>query len=53
MKDYIFNGAIMVLDNEIGKANFNIGRIRVSVSKNGKGNIVIGFTYSDSERREV
>lgn len=53
LKDYIFNGAIMVLDNEIGKANFNIGRIRVSVSKNGKGNIVIGFTYSDSERREV
>lgn len=53
VKEKLFEIAVLVLDGEMGKGNFNIGRIRAAVSKNGKGNIVIGFTYSDSESREV
>lgn len=49
----IFNCGVAVLDEQVAKANLNLGRVKVALSANSKGNIVIALTYSDGARVEV
>lgn len=49
----LFNTSIAVLDGIIDTAQLKFARMRVSVSVNGKGNLVIKFTYSDGATVEV
>lgn len=51
--DLIFNCGVAVLDEQVAKANLNLGRVKVALSANSKGNIVIALTYSDGARVEV
>lgn len=44
---------VAVLDGVITSANFKFSRLKVNISQNNKGNIVIGFTYSDGAKVEV
>ena len=44
---------IAVLDGVITSASFKFSRLKVNISQNNKGNIVIGFTYSDGAKVEV
>ena len=51
--DFLKNVGITVLDNDITAANVKFGRMKVTISKNNKDNIVISFTYSDGAKVEV
>lgn len=49
----LFNTSVAVLDNIIDSAQLKFARMRVSVSLNNKGNLVIKFTYSGGATVEV
>jgi len=49
----LLNTGIAVLDSVINSASFKFSRLKVNISQNNKGNIVIGFTYSDGAKVEV
>lgn len=49
----LFNCGVAVLDEQVEKANINCGRVKVAISTNSKGAIVIALTYSDGARVEV
>lgn len=49
----ILSTGVMVLDGIITSASFKFAKIKANISQNSKGNIVIGFTYSDGARVEV
>lgn len=49
----LLNTGITVLDGVITSASFKFSRLKVNISQNNKGNIVIGFTYSDGAKVEV
>lgn len=51
--DYLLKTGINVLDGIIASASIKFARIKASFTVNGKGNIVIGFTYSDGAKIEV
>ena len=42
-----------VLDEQVAKANLNLGRVKINISTNSKGAIVLALTYSDGARVEV
>lgn len=49
----LVNAGIAVLDGVIGSVTFKLYRLKINISTNSKGNIVIGFTYSDGAKVEV
>lgn len=49
----LLTNAILVLDNVIGSAAFVINPIKIKISTNSKGNIVLSYSYSVSEKIEV
>ena len=49
----LVSAGIAVLDGIIGSVAFKLYRLKVNISTNNKGNIVIGFTYSDGAKVEV
>ena len=49
----LLNTGICVLDGVIASANIKFARLKVNINQNNKGNIVIGFTYSDGAKVEV
>ncbi len=51
--DLLFNCGVAILDEQVAKANINCGRVKVALSTNSKGAIVIALTYSDGARVEV
>ena len=51
--DLLFNCGVAVLDELAEKVNLNFGRVKVAISTNSKGAIVIALTYSDGARVEV
>lgn len=51
--DLLFNCGVAILDEQVAKANINCGRVKVALSTNSKGAIVISLTYSDGARVEV
>lgn len=51
--DLLFNCGVAILDEQVAKANINCGRVKVALSTNNKGAIVISLTYSDGARVEV
>lgn len=51
--DLLFNCGVAVLDEQVEKTNINCGRVKVAISTNSKGAIVIALTYSDGARVEV
>ncbi len=51
--DLLFNCGVAVLDEQVAKANLNCGRVKVAISTNSKGAIVISLAYSDGARVEV
>ena len=53
LHDLLLIAGISVLDGVVGSANFKFSRLKVNISTNNKGNIVIGFTYSDGAKVEV
>ncbi len=53
LHDLLLVAGISVLDGVVDSVNFKFGRLKVNISTNSKGNIVIGFTYSDGAKVEV
>lgn len=53
LHDILLCTGIAVLDNIVDAVNIKFYRMKVSIATNSKGNIVIGFTYSDGARVEV
>ena len=53
LHDLLLRVGIAVLDGAIDGANIKFYRMKVNISTNSKGNIVIGFTYSDGAKVEV
>lgn len=51
--DLLLNAGIAVLDNIVASASFKFNRLKVNITTNSKGAIVIGFTYSDGAKVEV
>lgn len=51
--DYLLITGINVLDGLIASASVKFARIKANFTTNSKGNIVIGFTYSDGAKIEV
>lgn len=49
----LFNAGVAVLDDVVQNVTFKFLKIKASISKNGKGALVMAFTYSDSEKVEV
>ncbi len=49
----LFNCGVAVIDAQVEKANLNFGRVKVAISTNSKGAIVIALAYSDGFRVEV
>lgn len=49
----LFNCGVAVIDEQAEKANLNFGRVKVAISTNSKGAIVIALAYSDGVRVEV
>lgn len=49
----LFNCGVAVIDEQVEKANLNFGRVKVAISTNNKGAIVIALAYSDGVRVEV
>lgn len=50
---YLLVTGAAVLDGLIASVNIKFWRFKVNMSQNNKGNIVIGFTYSDGAKVEV
>ena len=53
LRETIFNAGVSVLDNIVLNVSFKFARMKVTISKNGKGALVIAFVYSDGARVEV
>lgn len=53
LRDLLFNCGVAVLDGNVGKANILVGRVKVAISINNKGAIIIALAYSDGARVEV
>lgn len=53
LHDILLHAGISVLDEIVDSASFKFYRMKVNISTSSKGNIVIGFTYSDGARMEV
>ncbi len=51
--DYLMTSGIGVLDNLIGSLSVTYYKVKIKINTNGKGNIVICFTYSDGGKIEV
>lgn len=51
--EYLVTTGTLIIDNIIGAATVKFSRIKVSISTNAKGNVVIAFTYSDGSKVEV
>lgn len=51
--DILLNAGIAVLDGVISQASFKISRVKVNITTNAKGAIILGFTYSDGSKVEV
>lgn len=51
--DTIFNAGVSVLDCVVTAVTFKFTRMRVSITENAKGTLVISFTYSDGAKVEV
>lgn len=53
LHDLLLRVGIAVLDGVVDGANIKFYRMKVNITTNSKGNIVIGFTYSDGAKVEV
>ncbi len=53
LRNLILNTGIAVLDGVIAAGTITFGRMKVKVSMNSKGVIIIGFTYTDGASLEV
>lgn len=53
LHDILLRAGISVLDEIVDSASFKFYRMKVNISTNRKGNIIIAFTYSDGARMEV
>lgn len=51
--DLLLSTGISVLDGVIASAALKFRKMKVNINTNNKGNIVIGFTYSDGSKVEV
>ena len=51
--DTVFNAGVAVLDGIIVSVTFKFLRLKVAISTNSKGALVIAFTYSDGAKVEV
>lgn len=49
----LLNVGVAVIDGKVGKANVNVGRIKIAMSSNSKSVLAICFTYSDGAKLEV
>ena len=49
----IFNAGVAVLDGVVLTVSFKFARMKVAISANSKGTLVIAFTYSDGAKVEV
>lgn len=53
LHDFLLSTGIAVLDTTIASAAIKFRKMKVNINTNSKGNIVIGFTYSDGSKVEV
>lgn len=53
LHDILLSTGISVLDGVIASASIKFRKMKVNINTNNKGNIVIGFTYSDGSKVEV
>ena len=51
--DTIFNAGVAVLDGVVLTVSFKFSRMKVTISENSKGILIIAFTYSDGAKVEV
>ena len=51
--DTIFNAGVAVLDGVVLTVSFKFARMKVAISANSKGTLIIAFTYSDGAKVEV
>jgi len=51
--DTVFNAGVAVLDGIIVSVTFKFLRLKVAISTNSKGALVIAFSYSDGAKVEV
>ena len=51
--DTIFNAGVAVLDGVVLTVSFKFSRMKVTISENSKGMLIIAFTYSDGAKVEV
>lgn len=51
--DTIFNAGVAVLDGVVLTVSFKFSRMKVTISANSKGMLIIAFTYSDGAKVEV
>jgi hypothetical protein len=53
LHDILLSTGIAVLDGVIASVAVKFRKMKVNINTNNKGNIVIGFTYSDGSKVEV
>jgi len=53
LHDIILSMGVAVLDGIIAQVSVKFRKMKVNINTNNKGNIVIGFTYSDGSKVEV
>ena len=49
----VFTTGVAVLDGIISQVTFKFDRVKIAISTNSKGNLIVAFTYSESAKAEI